>query len=746
MALGSTRAGRRGALIGSVAVLLLALGAPGAQSVPLPPAATSTPSPSATPEATASPSPTVDATPGATADATDPTTDAAESPTPTPTVTTSPTVTPDFVPGSSASVDLADADGLTTKVARFIPYTATATAIGGKGLATVTLPLPPGLVPVVLNGTLTSLADSPGVVRIRVGGSFVEMDAERGGPFTLPIPFSAVDEDSVTIEVRNTLEPGQGECDSDFTTSETIEDLVLGFIGTETPPTTIAGFFSPPVQKVTLVSPDTPTLKTAEATMSAAGAIATRYDRTVPVVSVTEGEAAADATLLDDTDGPNRVVRLLPNDSDTVEVAVTNPGTPTLTISGPASELTEAAASLASPSLGLAGAPVATDLSEKRVSAVTTSLSLAELGATTPRLAGLGRLEFALPIAQDRFGGPVNAITIHLEGAHTPVAETAQATASILWNDQLVASQLLGSEFAYTADVTVDGPLIRRDNFLVIRLDATPPGGNCSRATQSMQLDINGYASTLTATPGQSLGEGFGRFPQAFGNSLRVAFGSRPLDSDLVDAACSLVVSLQRAASQQLEVTAQDFASFVAAPYPGLIVGATPADADAVAAPLRFEPWRAVNAAATEFTVIVDGPFAALEAFEYDGRNLLMLGSTEPLAVSTSLVLQLADEAENGEFGWFGLRDNLFVAQPQYDSIFLDSTTVVPQASTQNDGRQLPPWWVLLIVAVAIILLLRWWFVRRRAKRIQSRLAAADAEAAAPSEAASAAASDAPEQ
>ena len=111
-----------------------------------------------------------------------------------------------------------------------------------------------------------------------------------------------------------------------------------------------------------------------------------------------------------------------------------------------------------------------------------------------------------------------------------------------------------------------------------------------------------------------------------------------------------------------------------------------------------------------------------------------------------TLTVRVTIESANGEFGWFGLRDDLMVAQSAYQTIFLDSTTVVPQTSVQAEGRQLPPWWLLLIGAVVIILLLRWWFVRRRAKRIRRRLAAAEAEAAATADAEAAVAADAPEQ
>ncbi len=104
-------------------------------------------------------------------------------------------------------------------------------------------------------------------------------------------------------------------------------------------------------------------------------------------------------------------------------------------------------------------------------------LTLADLGSEKPTLSGLGRLTYSLPVSQDKFGTPVGSFAIHLEGAHTPVPEGGSATASLLWNDQLVQSLALGADDQYVADATIDGTLVRRDNILVVRIDVAAPSG-----------------------------------------------------------------------------------------------------------------------------------------------------------------------------------------------------------------------------------------------------------------------------
>lgn len=705
----ATRAARLAAA-GVVSLLSLGLAVPAAS-------ADTTPTPGTSPvAASASPTPSASATPSPapTAGATSPAPSAA-TPEPTPS------------PGSTlgATQDVGD-NGLVVGIDRFIPYPATATAVGSRGLASVTLPIPVGMVPIVLTGTLTSVADSPGIVRIRVGTKYVELDAVTGGRFSLELGKDAAIDNNVTIEVRNTLDLGQGECVSDTTTTEAISDLRLGFLGTETPPTTVAGFFSPPVQRVTLVVPAEASPAVAEAALAAAGALATRYDQLVPIVVTTPAEFEQDPARYNNTDGPFRIVRIEPSDELETTVSISDPGVPTLTISGPSNELAPATSALASVELGLAAVPVATALTDVQKSYSVPTLTLAQLGAEKPTLAGLGRIEYAIPVGQVSFGGPISAVDIHLEGTHTPVAANGAMIASILWNGTLVQSQTLGEDDLYVADAAIPGALIERDNTLIIRLDASPPGGNCqSGAPVIAQLDVFGAVSTVAATPGQSLGIGFGRFPQAFGETMHVAFGSGPLTSDLVRTGAAMVASLQRAIGQRMNIDVVPLAEAVGAPYSVMVIGATPEDANTLKAPLRFEPWRALDDARTAFSVTVDGPFAALEAFETAGQNILMLGCTAPTEQAQPLMDQIADEAQNGRFGWFGFGGSIVVAQSGAELLELQLRTLVPQATVQREEAGLPVWLFVLGGVILLLVAVRILWVRLRRRRISRAVAQA---------------------
>ncbi|MHB1067783.1 MAG: hypothetical protein ACYC2Z_10235, partial [Candidatus Nanopelagicales bacterium] len=193
-----------------------------------------------------------------------------------------------------------------------------------------------------------------------------------------------------------------------------------------------------------------------------------------------------------------------------------------------------------------------------------------------------------------------------------------------------------------------------------------------------------------------------------------------------VKAGASMVISLQRSAINPLDVTSEDFDTFLAGGYPGMVIGATPEDAVALDAPLRFEDLRAVDFELTRFTVKVDGPFAAMEAFDIDGRNILLLGSTAPVEQSAPLLQQVADDAQYGEFGWFGFKGTMIVAQPGAELLTLSTATLVPQASIVAESRSLPTWWLVVLGLAVLILLARLVMLWRRRRAVRRQIAKAE--------------------
>jgi hypothetical protein len=592
-----------------------------------------------------------------------------------------------------------------------LPFATTLTAVGEGGQASTGLPVPVGLTPLNLSGVITATAVSDGVAVISVGTNQTEVSVREGGAFSLSIPAGTMSDSVVVLNLVNKLDPINDElCSYDTLTAVTLAEISISAFGAETPPATIAEFFSPAVRNITVLAADTKDSAVTDAVLNAVGSLASKYGRDTIIAAMTEGEFTPPTTP------GSRVVVIEKSSAPEVSVEVSNTTLPTLTLSGPATKLPPAAAALGSVNLGLAGSPAATGLQQTTSATTATTLTLADVGTATPVLAGVGRITYSTAISQSRFGGPVDSFKIHLEGGNTPTPKGGIVTASVLWNDVIVDSQSIASADTYLVDVEIAASLVKRDNTLTVRLEAVPAGGYCTTGPMPAELTLNGKGSTVIARPGQGLPPGFERFPQTLGAALPLSFGSGEITPVMLTAAAHLVSTLQRASVPQLSIRVVDFTEFQAAAYPGLVVGATPADADALAAPLRFEPWRAVDAAGKNFTVTVDGPFAALEAFATNGRDVLMLGSTKPANESNPLLDVLAADADADPFGWFVLTGDLLVAQVGQPNLALSSSTVVPQSKIASEFTV--PLWLIVAVAVLLIIIVARLIVVSRRRRV----------------------------
>lgn len=595
----------------------------------------------------------------------------------------------------------------------------TLTAVGTAGTASTVLVIPNGLTPVALRGTVTPEVPGVGSVVIRAGTSQTRLDAATGGMFSLPVTSAMLDDGALTVSITNELDQDEDTCAFETSTRETLADLVLEVSGTEVMPRTIDEFFGPAVRSIGIVVPDTNRAEVNEAALAAAASLAARYDRATSILVLT---ATAFAASVHDFD---RIVTLTATQSADVSVTLSNPGTPTLAVSGSGENLVTAAAALGHEDLALADSTVAANLTLDGQNDVDDVLTLTDLGVAAPSLHGWGRVTQFIAVSQSAFGSPVDAIAVHLEGVHAPTLEHDQVTASVLWNGQLVDSQSLLTNDDYVVDVVIDATRLRRDNGLTIQLDGLPYSGNCEHSVQEARLDINATASTLTASRGQSLPVGFERFPQTLGQDLPVSFGSGDVTSSDLTAAGHLVSSLQRASIVPLSVQVVDFDAFLAASYPGLVVGAGPQDADALGATLRFHPWRTVPEAGTTFSVTIDGEFAALEAFNVSGRDVLMLGATDGDSAA-DLMSGLAVEADADPDGWLALTSDLLVGLPGREPLTLSASLIVPQSAITSEFSKIPLWVAIAAFIIIVAIGTRILVVRRRSRMVDEQVAALD--------------------
>jgi hypothetical protein len=459
---------------------------------------------------------------------------------------------------------------------------------------------------------------------------------------------------------------------------------------------------------------ENPSPEVSAGVLAVAAAMASRYPDADTSVVAEAGLGARAAEL----PAGSRVISVVQDSGQATTRLGTIGGHPQLTLSGNGEELRKSGLALASDHTALADDATVSGMTVAAPAGEGLSQTVADLGAQSVKLSGYGTQETYLGVSQSQFGGTVSSWTVHLRGTHTAIPDGGKAELSVFWNDYLLGSRTLdGDSFEVNAEVPA-GQLQAR-NGLRLRLAALPAGGDCTgpAGVMPMELTLDTTESSLTGVRGHSLAPGFARFPQVLGQSLPVAFdGGATAQANTLNAA-ALVVALQHDAAELLQVRLVDTRALLESSDSGLVVGATPAMADRLSAPLRLAGFRTVGAEAVEYGVGTSAAYGVLEAFEHGGRNLLMLGGWSPDGgPDTAGALQgsLAGYVHGRPGGWAALSRNLLVTQSSGDPVLLESNGVVPQAAVTDDYRPLA-WWVAAALGVlALAWAARWWRIRRR--------------------------------
>jgi hypothetical protein len=609
----------------------------------------------------------------------------------------------------------------------------------------VQIPVPAGLAPKEVTGRLLFDTDADGTVEILADNSVVsrvdKKPADRELPLTFPVTSGDVQSGLLRFSIRYLAGPPavrQQTCIPNNLGNVQLVGVHVGLTGTASPPTTVAGFFGRAVSAVSIRVPGQPDRDLQQAALTAEAAIASVYG-TQAQVTVTTPATGSRAVRVTPVQG--RVVQLVPGQGQVRSAITTTDGVPVLTLTGDPAKLPAAAAALGSDLLSLADTPRVTRLEQSGTVAGPGRLTLASLGQDAPRLSGLGQSQIDLNVTQSQFGSPVSSVKIHLVGQHTPIPGQISATLSYYWNGQLVASQLLDRAPTTQIDqaIVIPATQLQSANTLTLRLDAVPSGGGGGGGGNGVPFDcagplsylpvvasFDGKASTLTPMAGPPADPGFQVFPQALANHLTIAFGSdRPADSSLTDAA-ALVGGLARINFSQFDVRVTGAQSFIGSSTPGLLVDATPDQVLSMRAPLAMAEFRSIDTANPDFGAGVSQPFAALQAFEQNSRNVLVLGSYTPPGTSgdqgSLLASKLADSVATSPNGWYDLNGNLAVQLSASGTVIkTEASQIRPQPERLSRFNWYVLWLIVAVIALGI-LYVSGLLARRRLRRRAGKL------------------------
>ena len=618
------------------------------------------------------------------------------------------------------------------------------------------IPIPDGLTPTAVHGTLIPDADVDGRVVVLAKGrtiaSFPLTADTTELDISFPVDASDIDQNGYLVFALRFLTDAVTDEElicvvSNFGTVQMI-DISVDVTGRESPPSTIAQFFSASVREVSIVIPEGPEPAVQEAGLAAVAALAHRYptlETEITLSTAAHEQRAADVTAIG-----GRLIEIVPGEGDVVAKIGLRDGIRVMTLAGDPDKLTAAANALGAPELAAVEAAETTALAQTGHQEPRAVLTLADLGTEAVNLNGIGTSIVEVPIDQSDFSAPISSFQLHLVGVRSQVPDYIAAMLSVYWNQELVSSQVFDADTAIDMTIDIPSTRVQRNNVVSFRMDALPNGGGSDTSETSsadanvgvscggplgilpIEVFIDGEASTVTATPGQSLGAGFIRFPQMLGNVLPVAISSAAMLPDSLADAGLIVCALQRASSYQFSVSLLPTDEFLDSSATGLIVGASSEEIDQLQAPLRMGEFRQITSSGGQFVAGVESPYAALQAFSSGGREVLSLSSWGPYqpgsVVGRVLQSSIADYVADAESGWYGLFDDILIAQtPDAEPVFLDSRSIAlqPQRAADFDPTL---YWVAGGIATLLLLFLAGFAARAHVRRRARRFVAAEAE------------------
>jgi hypothetical protein len=528
--------------------------------------------------------------------------------------------------------------------------------------------------PEIVNGGLVAIAINGRVVRTIPSTLYQKV--------TIPVRGTDVAADgTIGLAVRSTGPPIDKVCRPDIGTA-VLRKVTLRYQGTETPPTTLAQFFPPTTSRFDVVVDAEADVAVQQAALVTVAALSSRYPSGTDIRLTSADElprrgVASQRAIALTVGRPAEVL---------TQVSTGANGVPTLTITATGDELAAAARALA---LAKAGDPL---LNNPTLSELT-----AEIGSRTPKpdltlgdvtdqpvsLAGFGVLAHTVRVPQDAFASRVATLAVHLEGTTSAITETDRARVDVRMNGDLVGSQSLRPDGRLAIDFTVPAGGLRAVNELQIQLSAvTTQGAPCAGlGVAPVEVDLDLVRSTLTATLGAGGGRGFQQLPQVLSGSLPVAIRGRAEGRTSLESlrhAAGLVAALQQAAAEPLNVQLIPADAFLAGDRSGIFVGATTDDAAALRAPLKLSSLRVLDRADATFQITSQEPYAALEAFTSDGRDVLMLGAWAPSGSEADPRLSRSIVQFANKQGWASLDGDLVLTDGASDPFVVDSQVLLP--------------------------------------------------------------------
>jgi hypothetical protein len=550
--------------------------------------------------------------------------------------------------------------------------------------ASFTVPVPTGLTAVRLRGQMHMPVDiDGGYLEIDDGdGKFlaaVDLPAARSAaattPFDIDISAARVRASSVDLSFKLSPFNSSGQlCDPLM--ELTISDLETVFTGVEAPVTSVATFFGPVLDRVTVYTPVDADAAEQQAVLTLVSTLASSYKPqpvAIAVVAQPRGAIPPPASAM---------TRAIVVERGPAGLTIESPGTPDayLRISGTGGEFTTQLSFIINRLQSLAQTPsVRVDQAGASSDSIGDTLTFSQLKLTGKTdVLRTGRISVGVDRSALVSSGRVDSVEVHLLADYTPVPKSDAAAVVIRANQVVVYRALLDSSGVLDATFTMDRQTFAQGVNLDFALTYTPQQV-CGPLLAPITFQIS-PRSTLTMHRGGPPLAGFAALPSEFSPGFMVALdGSSP---NQLAYAARVVVAIARLTSTQLTPQLVDVKTAGEATTGALIVAKSAAlKQTSLNPPVGGDGTSLDVALPSELRADIGGGLASIQAFAdtAHNRSVVLVTST----AEWTLVDPLLDYIDGPDTSWTRLTGDVLAAGPE--------GTPTDLAIRSDDGNSLDP-------------------------------------------------------
>ena len=584
---------------------------------------------------------------------------------------------------------------------------------GLQGTQTLTLPVPLGLTPDALTATVelppNVRAGSVSVTQDNRTVSRIDLPPDRA-TVSIPLAGATIDDNAITVLLRSQLLPPDGYCLYDTTIPLRLSDAAVAYTGRERPPTVVADFLPPVLERLTIFVPESPSRAESDAVLRLTTAVVARYGEQRPDVDV---EAL---TGPDSSPPPSRPFErtIIVREGPTAEVTLTGAeGVPALLVTGPPNDLLNQARLLTSnvSQLALSSKAVVGPIkSSPQLPADVTSIrDLGQPGVNATAL----EPQVAVGLDQTKLGRPVKDVRVLLKGSYTPLPSSVggQVVASVA--GQTVDRWPIDSSGVIDRWVAIPNADLQRYTNLDVAVDLSGNTGRCGEF-QPVTLTIDGATTVETSAAQPPSPLSFQSLPQALMPRVQVGIG----EGSFADTrrAATILEGLQRLSALPIDTEVVPVADAMSSQHAAVIVAADGWPDDTVALPVRSASdgdldVETLDGDRTTLRLQPGLRFGSLQTV-YDDRTLLVATSNNTAAELDSLLDWLDADSQR----WARLGGAAVIAAEGQEPVTVAAEAPQPD-TTATEANTNPTWWVAAGAAVAAVAALLGWLILRRRRR-----------------------------